>query len=334
MRKWILAGGAVALMATCALAQGQRLSLDCRKEVVQLCGMKREAIRGCFREKIGKLPETCRNEIRNAVTTRSGEVRGGTVESGQELRYGADAKQNLDYFAVAGKPDAPLVVFIHGGGWSIGDKKRGAGTKPKYYNGLGYAFASLNYRLVPNVDPGDQAADVANAIAYLRKDAASLGFDKNRIIMMGHSAGAHLAALVASDTRYLDKVGVPVSAIKGAVLLDGAGYDIATQVAYKGNRVKTMYSAAFGNDPAMHAALSPITHVSAPNSENWLILHVEARADARTQSHSLGKMLRTNGAVVAVKAVPDSTHRSVNQDAGRAGSFVGDTIARFLAEVG
>ena len=144
MLNWISAGAAIALMTTCAVAQkGQRLSAGCRKEVMQLFGIDRDAIRGCLRERIGQMPENCRNEIRERVATRRGEARGEAVHGGQELSYGNDTKQNLDYFGVAGKPDAPLVVFVHGGGWSIGDKRQGAGTKSEFYNDLGYAFASL-----------------------------------------------------------------------------------------------------------------------------------------------------------------------------------------------
>ncbi len=335
MRQWILAGGAIALMATCAAAQkGQRLSKQCRQEVVQSCGMNRDAIRGCLKEKASQLSETCSSELRERVAARMGQGRDGPrAQGGQELIYGSDAKQKLDYFAVHSKPNAPLVVFIHGGGWSIGDKKQGAVTKAEYYNELGYAFATLNYRLVPNVKPDGQATDVANAIAYLRGDAAKLGFDPNQIIVMGHSAGAHLAALVASDTRYLDAAGVPVSAIKGTVLLDGAGYDVAAQMKYKGNKVQQMYDAAFGTDPAIHAALSPISHASGPNSANWIIFHVDSRPDSKRQSETLGKALSANGAAVSVKSVPDSSHMSVNQDAGKAGTFVGDTIANFLTRL-
>ena len=334
MRKWILAGSTVALMATCAVAQiGERLSTPCRQEVVRLCGINREAIRGCLTQKIDQLSDSCRAEIRERVAARGGLGRNTVAKGGEELSYGNEAKQKLDYFAIAGKSNVPLVVFIHGGGWSIGDKKHGTGTKYGYYNGLGFAFASLNYRLVPNVKPSDQATDIARAISYLRKNAAKLGFDPNRIFIMGHSAGAHLAALVGSDTRYLDQAGVPVSAIKGAILLDGAGYDVAAQMQYKGNKVQGMYNAAFGSNPAVHATLSPVTHARAPNIQNWLILHVESRPDATAQSQALGKILSTNGAAVAVKAVPDSTHMSVNQDAGKAGSFVGDEIASFLARL-
>ena len=334
MRKLILAGSAIAVMATCAVAQiGERLSTPCRQEVVRLCGMNREAIRGCLTQKVEQLSGSCRAEIRERVAARGGLSRNAVTQAGEELNYGSDAKQKLDYFAVAGKSDVPIVVFIHGGGWSIGDKKHGAGPKSGYYNGLGYAFASLNYRLVPKVTPGDQATDIANAISYLRKNATKLGFDAKRIFIMGHSAGAHLAALVGSDTRYLDQAGVPVSVIKGAILLDGAGYDVAAQMRYKGNKVQGMYDAAFGSSPAVHAELSPITHAGAPNIGNWLILHVESRPDATAQSQALGKMLSANGAAVQVKAVPDSTHMSVNQDAGKAGSFVGDEIARFLARL-
>ena len=69
----------------------------------------------------------------------------------------------------AGGGKAPLVVFVHGGGWSIGDKRMGAGQKGAHFLGQGWAFASTNYRLVPQAKVEQQAADVASAVAWLRR---------------------------------------------------------------------------------------------------------------------------------------------------------------------
>jgi arylformamidase len=341
MRILIGAGLGIALLASASTAQPRdRLPAECRSEIRTLCASgggrpQRGAFRACLKENVAQISESCRAEIKQRIEQRGGNrQRQPASEGGREIGYGADPQQKLDIWpaATSGKRP-PLIVYVHGGGWSRGDKATGTGSKPAYYNGLGLAFASLNYRLVPKVKPDDQARDIATAIAALRAQSSVLGFDPDRIILMGHSAGAHLAALVATDTRYLAKADVPVSAIKGAVLLDGAGYDVPTQMADKRNRVAGIYDAAFGKDAAQQRALSPVAHVAGPNSANWLILHVDRRADAKAQSETLAGGLRANGARVAVKAVPGSTHMSVNQDAGIAGSFVAGEISAFIASL-
>jgi arylformamidase len=257
---------------------------------------------------------------------------GAAAKADREISYGSDPKQKLDYWRAPGTNRPPIIIFIHGGGWSIGDKAQGAGTKSSFYNGLGFAFASVNYRLVPNVTPDDQAKDVAAAIAHLRSNARRLGFDPNRVYLMGHSAGAHLAALVSANTRYLDGAGVPLSAISGTILLDGAGYDVVKQMpkAAMIKRLGDKYEAAFTTDPAVQAKLSPITYTNAPNSPRWLILHVASRKDATDQSQALGRALASAGAAASVKAVPNSNHMSINQDAGKAGTIVGNEISAFI----
>jgi arylformamidase len=335
MRKQIAAATMAAMIATACMAQGdgQRVSRECRQEIVKLCvssaGRDRSAIRSCLKEKRDQLSEDCKGELRERMQQRGGQAAG--AQGGAEYAYGADARQKLDFYAEPSGKRAPLVVFVHGGGWSIGDKAQGAGTKPNFYNQLGYAFASLNYRLVPHATPADQARDIARALAFLRRDAAKLGFDPDHIVLMGHSAGAHLVALVSSDTRYLAQANVPLTAIKGSILLDGAGYDVAKQMQFKGNRVAGMYEAAFTNDPATQRLLSPVAYAAAPNTSRWLILHVASRADSGAQSNALATALKAAGAAVIVKPVPDSTHMTVNRDAGSAGTMVGHEISAFLS---
>src|SRR5688572_25447751 len=115
-----------------------------------------------------------------------------------EIAYGSDPRQRLDFIPAAASHRAPLFIFIHGGAWAFGDKNM-AGHMAVHARAQGYAFASLNYRLVPDADPGQQAEDVAAAIAHLVREADQLEVDPGRIIVSGHSAGAHLAALVGTD---------------------------------------------------------------------------------------------------------------------------------------
>jgi acetyl esterase/lipase len=248
-----------------------------------------------------------------------------------EMVYGRDPLQRLDLVEPAGNKRPPLVIFIHGGGWSIGDKRHAIGAKAGHFLGKGYAFASLNYRLVPQVTVEEQAADIAGAIAKLRTYAVGSNYDGERIILMGHSAGAHLAALVGTDPRYLAAAGVPMSLVKGVVLLDGAGYDIAQQMARPGNPVGAMYDAAFGKDPLRQRALSPTLHAAAPNVANWLILPVERRADSTAQSQELAAALSKAGANARVVPVPGESHGSLNKGLGEDGDFATGEVDRFVA---
>jgi acetyl esterase/lipase len=335
MKNMMLFGLMTALCATVGLAQQRpRLGQACRQEVMQLCGQSgdRKAIRACLVKERDKLSPDCGAKLREMRASRMGGARMEKTRGGTEYAYGSDAKQKLDFWPAPGAK-TPLVIFIHGGGWSIGDKGNDRSDKAGFYTGKGYAYASLNYRLVPAARPDGQAADIADGIAYLRRDAARLGFDPDRIMLMGHSAGAHLAALVSSDPRYFAKAGVPMGAIRGVVLLDGAGYDVSAQMADKGNRVQGMYDAAFGSDPAYQKQVSPLAHAAGPNVGNWLLLHVASRADSDAQSTLLGAALARAGAKTSVTAVPDSSHMSVNRDAGVAGSFVAGQIEGFLSRV-
>ena len=184
---------------------------------------------------------------------------------------------------------------------------------------------------MPQVTVENQAADVASAIAWLRANADEQGLDPNHIVVMGHSAGAHLAALVGTDPQYLKAAGVPMGAIKGAVLLDGAGYDIAPQANSKLNPVKPMYEAAFGNDAKRQAVLSPTLQAAAPNVRRWLILPVASRPDSRNQSRDLADALNRSGASATVVAVSGENHGSLNKGLGETGDFATEQVAAFLA---
>ncbi len=328
MNKWVGAVLAASVIGGAAIAQQrERLPAECRQEIAALCRGAEGGVRSCIRTALPKLSDGCRKAI--AARDASAPPPPGT----RELAYGEDAKQKLDLMLPANSTNAPLILFVHGGGWSIGDKRTGAGVKAAHFNAAGWAFASANYRLVPQVTVEQQAADLAAAIAWARSNATAYGLDPDRIVLMGHSAGAHLVALLGTDPHYLATAGVPMSAVRGIVLLDGAGYDIAQQMAEPKNAVAGMYDAAFGKNPARQNALSPTRHAEAPNVANWLILPIDRRDDSKAQSQSLAAALRSAGATATVIPVPGESHRTLNKGLGDDGAFATDEVDRFLSRL-
>ena len=237
------------------------------------------------------------------------------------LHYGSDPAQALDFLAArTGDGNAPLVLFVHGGGWTNGSKDNATGRyKASHYTQAGYAFATIDYRLVPQATVEQQAQDVADALAHLLARAPELGIDPDRVVLMGHSAGAHLVALVGTDPQYMRKAGLSLDAIDGIVALDGAAYDVPRQVA--DNRVPLLekrYAAAFGSDAARQRALSPTLQASAPNAGDWLIVHVD-RADGKQQAEALAAALRKAGDRAQVQPLAGRGlrgHAQVNRSLG------------------
>ena len=324
---WVGAMGVVALGGI-ALAQRERLPPQCRQEIMQLCRGAEGGFRQCLRTALPKLSDPCRKAIGERAAAAYPPAP-GTVEHA----FGQDAKQRLDLIKPAGVARAPVLLFVHGGGWSIGDKAHAAPDKARWATGKGWAFASANYRLVPQATVEQQAADVASAIAWLRANAVREGLDPSRIVLMGHSAGAHLVALVGTDPQYLKAAGVPLGAVKGVILLDGAGYDVPTQASAEMNIVKPMYEAAFSKDRKRQAALSPTRHAASPNVGRWLILPIERRADSKAQSRGLADALNRSGSTATVVAVPDESHGSLNKGLGDVGDFATAEIDKFLGAV-
>lgn len=322
-----LGAGLFAATALIAGHQGlaQRLSSECRPAVRQCLGAPdRES---CIVRSMQALSDDCRKLISERAAARAPALPAGFREDA----YGDDPRQKLDWAVPAGRSGkAPLLLFVHGGGWSIGDKRMGAGQKGAHFLGQGWAFASANYRLVPQATVEQQAADIASAVAWLRKQP---GVDASRVVLMGHSAGAHLAALVGTDPSYLQAAGVPISVISGVVLLDGAGYDVGQQMLEPRNMVKTMYEQAFGSDPVRQAKLSPARHAQAPNAARWLILPVASRRDSTAQSESLAAKLRAGGSQAVMSPQEGKTHGSLNKELGTARDGSTAEVDRFLASL-
>ena len=113
----------------------------------------------------------------------------------KDIPYGDQDRQVLDILAPKDAKNLPVVFWIHGGGWQTGDKSE-VKTKPKLFTDRGFVFVSTNYRLLPKVEMETIFRDVAKSIGWVHKHIAEHGGDPDRIFVMGHSAGAQLAALM------------------------------------------------------------------------------------------------------------------------------------------
>ncbi len=340
----LVAGLTTALIATPIVAQqNNRPSRECVREIVQLCGRDRSKIRSCLQEKAGQLSQSCTAEVRQRAQQRG---QGGqrTRQQGSAAQFQASAKvdrtiiygdhrrQQIDVYEPDDAVDElPMIVFIHGGGWSFGNHKTTVQTKPNHFNGNDYYFASTGYRVLPDAPVEDQASDVGAAIRALRGQSSAIGFDPDRIVLMGHSAGAHLAALVSTDPQY---AGDAFEAIKGVVLLDGAGYEIASSMAEAEPQALNLYRDVFGEDPARQSALSPVTHAGGPDAPNWLALYVAERERAKAQAEKLVAALSEAGANAEAVAVLNTDHGRMNRELGtEAGAQQTQAVDAFLASL-
>lgn len=141
------------------------------------------------------------------------------------IAYGSGPRQKLDLYRPEGRPEGrtgplPVVVFLYGGGWNSGERAN--------YRFVGQALASRgylaaipDYRLYPQVRFPAFVEDAAAAVAWARAHAARHGGDPERIALVGHSAGAHIAALLATDAHWLGAAGVPRAALRAMVGLAG-----------------------------------------------------------------------------------------------------------------
>lgn len=326
---------AAAVLATPILAQqrgGARLPAECRAQIAALCAQDgqrdRVQMRTCLREKAAELSDGCRTALRERMEARGGREgaarRGGAeapanAPAPQTMPYGSDPLQALDLWVPRGATSAPLVLFVHGGGWKRGSKETaGSRTLPGHLMAQGYAFASINYRLVPSATVEQQAADVAASLAHLLKRADELGIDRSRVVITGHSAGAHLVALVGTDERYLRAVGLSFADIDGVMPNDGAAYDVPAQMAQARGRGAAIYSDAFGTDPARQQALSPTFHAAVPNAPAFLLIHVQ-RPDGVAQAKALAEALQRGGSRAEIGSFPGEGmqgHMEINRKLG------------------
>ena len=236
----------------------------------------------------------------------------------RDISYGPHRLNKLDLYMWTGGKDQtrPVMVFIHGGGWRGGNKMN-VRAKPYRFVHEGYLFVSINYRLSPEVQHPEHALDVARALAWVHENIRDYGGDPDRMYIMGHSAGGHLAAIVATDESLLGTYGLDLTAIKGVVLLEGAAYDIPLQIPDADPKLKDMCLETFGDDEQAWKDASPVNHIEPDKGiPPFLAIHAGNNKSSRRQAEKLVEVLHDADVPATISHAPNKGHVSLNRALG------------------
>jgi len=232
----------------------------------------------------------------------------------RDIPYGSDPRQRFDvYLPTQPAANAPVIFMVHGGGWRTGGKAETAVVENKvpYFTGRGFLVISINYRMLPDADPLLQAQDVALALAAAQAKAASWGGDQHRFILMGHSAGAHLVALLSAQPAL-----AAGSHWLGTIALDSGALDVPEIMEHRHMR---LYDEAFGSDPAFWRKVSP-AHVLQAGAQPMLLVCSSQREDSCRQARNFAQRLHAIGSRAEVLEQAKS-HREINLQLGADGSY-------------
>ncbi len=264
-----------------------------------------------------------------------------------------DDKQRLNFFlpladSVRGTA-WPTVVFVHGGGWNEGDRNFEFGGEDLYNNvgrflaGRGIGASVVSYRLLPGVTLSDQIADVARAAAFTRQLAADAGGDPNALILMGHSAGAHLATYVALDTPARQAAGLPSQSVCGVIPVSGAALDLTDRRSFEIAEDFDYYGSRFGPRGVSYGELPPDGPPSAwqadasvlplvdSNAPPFLVMHAGGDYPALIrQAELLVAALREADVSTEYVVVPGKSHSRIIPTLSRDDQAAGPAMLRFI----
>lgn len=252
------------------------------------------------------------------------------IQTQRDIAYGPDPKQRMDAYLPARAHDAPILVMVHGGAWAFGDKGSDnvVDNKLAHWIPQGFIVVSVNNRLLPQAAPLEQARDVARALAKVQALAPAWGGNPQALVLMGHSAGAHLAALLDADPALLQAAGAEPP--RGVVALDSAAMDVPELMGRGTAPLPRLYRDAFGDDPAGWAAASPYQRLHA-GVPPMLVVCSSRRADSCPQGKALIAKAGKLGVRMELQA-EDLNHGQINQTLGLPSEYTA-AVDRFIASV-
>lgn len=237
--------------------------------------------------------------------------------------YGTDAAQRLDVYVPPGARGAPILIMVHGGAWMIGDKANTGSVENKLEHWLtrGWIVVSVNYRMLPDAMAHAQAEDVAEAVQWVQGYAEDWGGDPRKIILMGHSAGAHLVALVSSKPAMVGQ------SWAGTVVLDSAAMQVSAIMA---GRHPGFYDQAFGADPAYWSQASPMDQWTPKAVPMMLVCSTRRPDDPCDDARRFQAKAQAAGRDIPV--LPQAlTHADINRTLGLPGAYT-DAVDAFIAD--
>ncbi|MFN3682968.1 MAG: alpha/beta hydrolase [Fimbriimonadaceae bacterium] len=252
-----------------------------------------------------------------------------------------DPRQRLDIYAPEKASGAPVVVFFHGGGWRTGDKRQAIQGKDRVLTEAGFLLVSANYRLAPEHRFPAFVRDAAAAVGWVRRNIARYGGDPKRLFVMGHSAGAHLAACLGADPRWLEPHGLKPADLLGAIPLDGGGMRVSEGARSRSPWLSAVYRQAFGDDPAGWDDASPLIQVRRAKRPSDFLLVVAGRGlmglprydrRSRDQAEEFAAALRAKGAKAEVSFWPDLDHGGANAMVGNPDHPLSKRVVAWMEE--
>lgn len=246
-----------------------------------------------------------------------------------DIPYGPSREQTLEVHAPAGARDAPILVMVHGGAWIVGDKDNPGVIDGKlaHWGSQGVIVVSVNYRLWPAASPLEQAADVASALAWVQRHAREWRGDPSRLVLMGHSAGAHLVSLLAVSPDIAARAGV--APWLATVSLDSGAVDLPQIM--NGPHAR-FYDRVFGRDPAGWAAASPLDRLRrTPATPMLMVCSTERAQSCGANERFADKARGMGGKAMALPVALD--HMGINRELGVDPSYT-RRVDAWLREVG
>lgn len=266
------------------------------------------------------------------VVERSASRRTGPPPDRADVAYGSAPRQRLDVFlpAVAARGGAPVIVMVHGGGWCVGDKSMDSVTANKVTRWVsrGFVFVSANYPMVNDgLDARAQGGEIAKATAFVQAHASEWGGDPNKVILMGHSAGAHLVSLVNADGELRRRHGV--RPLLGTVSLDAGAIDVVTQMPNVYPFLKARYREAFGDSEAQWIEASPY-HRLDRSAGPWLgVCSTQRKDDPCSQARAYVE--KSEGLGVRAETLPQPMgHGALNSTLGEDNDYT-RAVEAFMA---
>lgn len=252
----------------------------------------------------------------------------GNATVNVDVPYGLDEAQKYDVYLPENRTNAPIIVMVHGGAWTDGDKQEDgvARAKAGYFVARGYIFVSLNYRLLPKSDPLIQAADVALGIANIQKNAAKWNGDSNKIVLMGSGAGGHITALLSSNPSLASDQGASIWA--AAVVLETAAFNVP---AIMSSSHHALYDTAFGSNVEFWEDSSPTHIIDASGVPILIVCSTQSNEDTCGKANAFKQTADDKGVDVTVSP-QGLAPLDINGQVGVATSYT-DTIAGYIDSV-
>ena len=251
----------------------------------------------------------------------------------------------LDVHTSYNSKSSPVLIFIHGGSWAFGDKSLEQSNKLSFLCSLGLTVVSVNYRLSSiNIQHPDHVSDVATAISWVNEHITRYGGNPKSIFLMGHSAGAHLASLVALDPLWLGGVGLDSSSLSGVILIDTATLDLVETMQSLQDTPSSFYHNAFGPSMETWIDASPMHQIDVDELYPPMLILVASPVLMPMQDqlntlrkrkwqsvNDFAKRLKAGGTQVhLVNAMQYKSHRSIDRDLGKPSDRLSLEVAAFI----